>query len=679
MGLTPATITIDADGLPVAPAYGDRYHPRHGAARQARDVFLAGNGLPGRWAGRADFTVLENGFGLGNNFLATWQAWRDDPARPGQLHYVAIEGHPAAREDLLRCHAGSPWPALAAALVAAWPPAVGGLHPIELDDGGVRLLLALGPADRLVRELDLQADALYLDGFAPDRNPAMWSPALLRALARHCAPDATAATWTVARAVRDGMTAAGFQIHRGPAVGDKRETLRARRVVRQTPQPDAMDPGPTVRRSVGPPPRRRPWAPDEPRSAPSEQEVVIVGAGLGGAWVAHALAHQGWSVTVIDRHAEPAQEASGNPAGLFHATVHADDGAHARLHRAAALVAWRRLAPWIAAGRVPGRADGLLRLAVPGETLAAMQARLARHGLPVEIAEALDADAAARRTGCPVARPGWWFPQGGWVDPGALVRTLLATPGVRFVGGHAIAAIERHGGRWRLIDGHGSVCAASPTLVLAAGAEAARLWPAAGWPMGRSRGQLSTWSAAPGVPRLHVPLAGDGYALTLPDGRLLAGASAAPGDTTPGLRDSDHAFNRARLARLTGWAAPPPDGGRVGWRAQVPDRLPIAGPVPAAGAAASARPTQARWQPREHGLHVLAALGSRGLTWGPLLGEVVAAWITGTPMPVEARLRDALDPARWIVRQARRGAPDGAFGGQDMCRRTDDGAFAVGD
>jgi tRNA 5-methylaminomethyl-2-thiouridine biosynthesis bifunctional protein len=219
-----------------------------------------------------------------------------------------------------------------------------------------------------------------------------------------------------------------------------------------------------------------------------------------------------------------------------------------------------------------------------------------------------------------------------------------------------------------VIDRRGSVCAAAPTLVLAAGTDAARLWPAAGWPVGRSRGQLSTWSAAPGVPQLATPLAGDGYALTLPDGRLLAGASAAPGDPAPGLRDSDHAFNRTRLARLTGWAAPAPDGGRVGWRAQVPDRLPIAGPVPAAGGAASARPTQARWQPREPGLHVLAALGSRGLTWGPLLGEVVAAWITGTPMPVEARLRDALDPARWLVRGARRALPDGAVGGRGPAR-----------
>jgi tRNA 5-methylaminomethyl-2-thiouridine biosynthesis bifunctional protein len=661
--LTPARIAFDADGRPHAPDFGDHYHPRHGAAAQAQAVFLAGNGLPARWAGRTDFTLLENGFGLGLNFLATWQAWRDDPARPHTLFYVAIEAHPATPPDLARGHAGVPWPDLAAALQAAWPPAVAGLHPLEFDDGRVRLILAFGDAAQVARGLDLRADALYLDGFAPDRNPAMWTPALLRALARRLAPGATAATWTVARVVRDGLAAAGFEVERFAGVGDKRETLRARLRARAgTPPPDGRaDRPPPPGRAAGPPPR----GDAAPAAGTGPRRALVVGAGLAGAWVAHALARRGWTVQVIDRHPAPAQEASGNPAGLFHATVHADDGTHARLHRAAAAYAWRRLAPWIEQGRTPGRADGLLRLAAAGETLATMQARLARHGLPPALAEAWSAEAAGARAGLAPARlerPAWWFPQGGWVDPAALVTALLATPGVRFDGARPVAAIRRGGDGWSLLGadgrplagGDGRPLPAAPTLVLANGAGATRLWPAAGWPIGRSRGQLSLWAPAPGMPRPAVPLAGDGYVIALPDGGLVAGASAAPGDDDASLRLADHDFNRARLARLTGWTAPPPDGGRVGWRAQVPDRLPVAGPVPAADAPPSARPTQARWTAREPGLHVLTALGSRGLTWGPLMGELVAAWITGAPMPVEARLRDAVDPARWQVRRARR-------------------------
>ena len=93
-----------------APAYDDVYHPRSGAFEQARQVFLAGNGLPERWQGRARFAVLETGFGLGNNFLATWAAWHDDAERCERLHYLSLEKHPLSREDLARALAHSPFP-----------------------------------------------------------------------------------------------------------------------------------------------------------------------------------------------------------------------------------------------------------------------------------------------------------------------------------------------------------------------------------------------------------------------------------------------------------------------------------------------------------------------------------------------------------------------------------------
>jgi len=112
----PARIEFPPDGPPRAPDFDDLYHPRAGALTQARHVFLGGNRLPGRWAGRPRFTVLETGFGLGNNFLATWDAWRSDPARCERLHFVSIEKHPPTREDLARAHAASPWPA------NWWPP-----------------------------------------------------------------------------------------------------------------------------------------------------------------------------------------------------------------------------------------------------------------------------------------------------------------------------------------------------------------------------------------------------------------------------------------------------------------------------------------------------------------------------------------------------------------------------
>ena len=119
--ITPARIEFGATAgtPPRAPQFDDLYHPHVCAAAQARHVFLQGNGLPARWAGRRTFTVLEMGFGLGNNFLATWDVWRRDPARCERLFFVSVERHPPRHDDLVQAHAASPWPELATLLLQA--------------------------------------------------------------------------------------------------------------------------------------------------------------------------------------------------------------------------------------------------------------------------------------------------------------------------------------------------------------------------------------------------------------------------------------------------------------------------------------------------------------------------------------------------------------------------------
>ncbi|HMY99887.1 MAG TPA: tRNA (5-methylaminomethyl-2-thiouridine)(34)-methyltransferase MnmD, partial [Burkholderiaceae bacterium] len=213
---TPANVTFDEQGVPTAPDFGDVYHSAAGALAQARHVFLAGNGLPGRWAGRRRWVILETGFGLGHNFLATWAAWRADPQRCERLSYVAIEKHPLTRADAARVHAASDGarelPELTAQLVAAWPLATPDVHRLDFEDGRVQLHLALGDVNELLRGLQLEADAIYLDGFAPARNAAMWSPEVFTRIGRLAAPGATAATWSAARAVRNGLASAGFAV-----------------------------------------------------------------------------------------------------------------------------------------------------------------------------------------------------------------------------------------------------------------------------------------------------------------------------------------------------------------------------------------------------------------------------------------------------------------------------------
>ncbi|MEK8050337.1 FAD-dependent 5-carboxymethylaminomethyl-2-thiouridine(34) oxidoreductase MnmC [Ideonella sp. DXS22W] len=657
--LQPAAIDFSDPAAPSAPAFGDVYHARRGALAQARHVFLAGNGLltedgPARWAGRPRFTVLETGFGLGHSFLATWAAWRADAQRPRELVFVSIEKHPPRRDDLARAlavHDGDAGIApLAQALLAHWPPLTPDLHLIDLPalpgdagaatppTGRVRLLLALGDIAQVLPDLVLQADAIYLDGFAPSRNPAMWDAPLLQRLTRLAAPGATVATWSVASAVREALERAGFQMRKVQGFSGKREMSVGTFAPRVHPAPPPGRPGGT--------------------GAVAPQRVAVIGAGLAGAAVARALAEQGCTVQVIERRDAPAQETSGNAGGLFHGIVHAQDGPHARWLRAGALHMQRVLAPLLAGHTVQGQANGLLRSA-HDSTPAAMQALIDRMGLPPDY---LQVDGAAWPTGSPLAGPAWRYPGAGWAAPAEVVRAWLRTPGIALRCGQPVSRLQRHGAIWQLLNEDGQAIAEADAVVLANAADALHLLDTrttAAWPTGRQRGQTTLLPAGmPGLPDLNQPIAAGGYALRLPDGRLLCGATSQPGDPDPAVREADHAANLAALQRLTGWAPADPAAllphltGRTGWRFVTDDRLPLLGPVPVA------EPTghkleQPRQIPREPGLWLFSALGSRGLSQAALGGEVLAAWITGAPIPAPAALLDAVDPARFFARAQR--------------------------
>ncbi|MBV8603463.1 MAG: FAD-dependent 5-carboxymethylaminomethyl-2-thiouridine(34) oxidoreductase MnmC [Pelomonas sp.] len=615
--IVPADVDFSDPAAPASPAFGDIYHARAGALVQARHVFLAGSGLPQRWQGRARFVVLETGFGLGNNFLATWQAWRDDPARCERLVFVSVDKHPLRRADLERAHAGSALPDLARELVAAWPPLTPNLHTLDFEQGRVRLLLAFGDAREGLKQLVADVDAFYLDGFAPAKNPELWDPYLFKSLARLAAPGATAATWSVAPGVLDGLRAAGFDAGKVPGFAQKGRVLRA-----------VFAPRHTMRKPAG-----------RAALAPDARDAIVVGAGLAGAACAHALMREGLRCLVVDARPGPAQASSGNPAGLFHATVHPGDATHARWSRATAL----RTAARLRELALPGVQPGLLRIET-GRPHAEMQALIDAQRLPDDFVQALDAAAAGARSGLPLAHPAWFYPQGGALVPPQYVQALLAGAATRY--GCAVASARHDGTQWQLLDAAGQPIAAAPVLVLAGGHEGVALLPDA-LPLLRQRGQLSHL-AEPGP---AVPLAGGGYAIPDGAGGLWCGATNADEDFDATLRAADQAANVAQWRALSNRpasanAGDAPLAGRVAWRLLAPDRLPLIGGLP--DPAYAGRRDQLRLIPRRPGLALCTAFGARGIGYAALAGEIVAALLTGAPCPVEADLLDAVDPARCL-------------------------------
>ncbi|RZL66351.1 MAG: FAD-dependent oxidoreductase [Variovorax sp.] len=597
-----------ADGVPRSARFDDIYHTETGALAQSRHVFLGGCGLPAAWADRPQWLILETGFGFGLNFLTTWQAWRADEHRPRLLHFVSIEAYPVAREDLVRAAVAHPELAeLAAALAAQWHGLLPGFHRLSFDDGRVLLTLCIGDVQPMLRAQRFEADSLFLDGFSPQSNPAMWSPETLKAVSRFARPGTRIATWTIARAVRDALAQNGFQVEKHKGFPPKRDCLRG-----------VFAPAWTVRRR-GPLPVRI----DTPG------HCAVVGAGLAGAAVAASLARRGWRVTVLDAADHAAAGASALPVGLLAPHVSPDDALLSRLTRAGIRATWQALESLLEEGR-DWAATGVRELRTDGDV------RVPPGWSPEGPNESFPADGAAL-----------WHARAGWVRPGALVQAWLRQPGISVRYGARVTAFVRADAGLRLIDPAGATLLEADRIVLAGGIDGAALAPAL--PLQPVRGQVEWGHAARGAARLPaIPLNGDGHLIAqVPDadGALwLTGATFDRDSRDLAPRAADTAANRARLARLHPAAADAlasafADGSAQSWvgvRCASADRRPLVGPLEEA-----AMP----------GVWVSTAMGSRGLTFAALCAELLAAHWHGEPLPLPAPLAHALDTRRLTRRR----------------------------
>lgn len=603
-----------ADGVPRSERFDDIYHTETGALAQSRHVFLGGCGLPEAWAGRPQWLILETGFGLGLNFLTTWQAWRADAKRPRMLHFVSVEAHPVGAEDLLRAAGAYPELApLAEELIAQWHGLLPGFHRLAFDGGRVLLTLCIGDVQPMLRAQRFEADSLFLDGFSPQQNPAMWSPDTLKAVSRFARQGTGLATWTFARAVRDALSQNGFQLERRPGLPPKRDCLRG-----------VFAPAWTVRRR-GPAPERI--------EAPGR--CAVIGAGLAGAAVAASLARRGWQVTVLDAAERPASGASGLPVGVLAPHVSPDDALLSRLTRAGIRATWLELQRLLEEGR-DWRASGVLERRPEGDT------RVPAGWSGTGPNESWPANAAQlAKAGLPAGAPALWHTRAGWVRPSRLIGAWLREPGVAFRGNTAVARLARSADGWQLFDAADQLLAEVDRVVVAAGFESGRFAP--GLPLQPVRGQVAWGRMASGLGLPATPLNGDGHLIAhVPDaeGALLwlAGATFDRDSTDLAATAADSDANRERLARLHPAAAaslaPAFERGEVnawvGVRCASGDRRPLVGPLDADAA----------------GLWACTALGSRGLSFAALCAELLAAQWHGEPLPLPATLAKALGTQR---------------------------------
>ena len=203
------------DGVPVSTRFDDPYFSLQGGLAETRHVFLAGNGLPGRFA--PGFRIAELGFGTGLNLVAALIAWRAAGVG-GVLRFTSFEAFPMTGDEMARALAAFPEAAgVAAPLVAQWS---AGARRLVLPD--LEAEIVIGDARATLPAWAGRADAWFLDGFAPAKNPDLWSGDMMAQVAAHTAPGGTFATYTAAGHVRRALQAAGFQVERRPGFGAKR-------------------------------------------------------------------------------------------------------------------------------------------------------------------------------------------------------------------------------------------------------------------------------------------------------------------------------------------------------------------------------------------------------------------------------------------------------------------------
>ncbi|WP_371865018.1 FAD-dependent 5-carboxymethylaminomethyl-2-thiouridine(34) oxidoreductase MnmC [Massilia eburnea] len=567
--------------------------------------------------------VLDTAFGSGAQFIAALARHR---AGERHLHYLAIA---PAMPPASALAAGAP------GLAAQWPVDVPGLHRLHLPSERVTLDLLIGPVESWLPEIIARVDEFIIP--APMDH--------IRALQRLATPASTLRIHQPDEQAMRALRAAGFSVEGDAEDGWQHATYTSRK-----PQP--------------------------PREPAPERRAIVIGAGVAGSAACERLAARGWQVTLIERHESPAQEASGNRAGIFMPLLSKDDNIPTRLTRAAYLYAQRA---WQNLGGIGPHAAGpdadatLSRPAIRGDQCGVLQlARDAEHALlqkevvdtwryPEQYVRWLDAGQAGAMLGVPTPYGAWHFPQGGWATPATVCRAMLQACGDRLQRiFHAEALrIERAPGNgisagvgWRVLAADGRELASAPIVILANGAGATALEQARELPLYTMRGQVTHLQDGT-FPSLPMVVCREAYMTPSVAGVISVGATYDRSDDRQ-LWQSSQDENLQRAEEILGGAhgAGAPLQGRVGFRTMAPDRLPLVGPLP--DSASEGRAERLRELPRHQGLYGLLGYASRGLIWAPLAAEILACQLEGEPLPIEATLAAALDPGRFLLKQRRK-------------------------
>lgn len=704
------------DGTPVSKIFGDVYFSSiervsggiNEGIKESQHVFLEKNNLQQRWlqldnTNACGFTIIETGFGTGLNFLCAAQLWKQTRAENSTqwLEFVSTEKHPLTQADLKKCLQQFPeFSDLAELLIKYYPPLTPGFHLIKLPSLKIKLLLLLGDIEDTLPQLIAKADAWFLDGFSPAKNQSMWSEDLFKQIGRLSKHGTSFSTFTSAGVVKKGMRSAGFEVIKSDGFGQKRDMLcgNLNTTVESSQAQQTEEKKNTEQLS----PADKPWFITPNNSATKNKTATIIGGGLAGTTTAYSLAQRGWQVTIIERQAELAAEASGNPAGVLYTKINSERNPQTEFYTSSYLYALNFIQ------QIPRYAQpsqqliwdncGVLQLPKQTNKNKSNSENIFTSGLwPESVVQAVSQAQVEKLCGFSLKKNAYhnamFFPQGGWVCPPLLCHTLVKlSDRIKVISRQEVDSIEYQGMKtdkvasdsktdgksgdkqnvWLVKDSKNQTICSSEIVILANSLGGNQFNQTDYLPLHSVRGQVSSIPDSEKSIALKTVLCHEGYALPSINNRHCIGATFQPRDKQPGVRMEDNLSNLEKLHNAA------PDfyqslsvdkldekniQGRTAFRCQSPDYLPIVGPVPDKDffmeryKGLNHNKTKTTYPRGQYypGLYVNLAHGSRGLTSTPLAAEVIAAYVNNETQAPPKHILDALNPARFLIRGLKKG------------------------
>ncbi|NCP63809.1 MAG: bifunctional tRNA (5-methylaminomethyl-2-thiouridine)(34)-methyltransferase MnmD/FAD-dependent 5-carboxymethylaminomethyl-2-thiouridine(34) oxidoreductase MnmC [Paraglaciecola sp.] len=655
MKITPAKVTFNENGTPYAEQFADLYFSdTHGIA-ETEHVFIQHNQVLTRLQScqTPTFVIAETGFGTGLNFIVTLAHYiklqNSNQASLPSLHFISVEKFPLSLADLRTALAHYPsLQNLCEPLLAAYPMALEGCHRLAFAQGKVRLDLWFGDVHDVLPHLlcppEGLVDAWYLDGFAPSKNPEMWTACLFQQMARLCKQGATFATFTAAGLVKRGLQDAGFSIEKRPGHGQKRHNLVGH-LSHKKPQ------------HWGKPYYARPSA-----NTPV-QHVAIIGGGIAAASCAHALAQRQISSAIYCQDAALTQGASGNVQGAIYPHLNAVVNAAGVFYAQAYLYALRcyqRLADQGA--HFAHQWCGVLQVAFNENVTARYQSLVRQQQWPEALVQWLSAEQASVVANINLPYAGLYFPHGGWVNPPQLVADLVAQAKAQIHLNQRLVKLEQRTCGWTLHFADGSSQQAEQ-VILCVGNDNAAIMQTADLPLRLVRGQIEHIQSEGELTKLATVLCHKGYLTPAYNGQHALGSSYVKGDPHCDYRQAEQQSNllmHKKALSACEWAQQLEghSQGRAAIRSGTADHLPMVGAVPNLPMQKVQFADLYKALPALHyppainyqGLYMMNGLGSRGLTTAPLLAEILVSQLCAEPLPVSVDIADMLSPNRFLIR-----------------------------